>query len=68
MLREVGLQDQLSLARPYHMAVDPRVVSVCWIAVVTLYLGYPDQALVKSREALALARKLSHPFTLAGIF
>jgi tetratricopeptide (TPR) repeat protein len=58
---------QPSLARPYHMAVDPRVVSVCWIAVVTLYLGYPDQALVKSREALALARKLSHPFTLAGI-
>jgi class 3 adenylate cyclase/predicted ATPase len=28
-------------------------------------LGYPDQALVMSREAVALAQKLSHPFSLA---
>jgi predicted ATPase len=28
-------------------------------------LGYPDQALAMSREALALAQKLSHPFSLA---
>jgi predicted ATPase len=28
-------------------------------------LGYPDQALVISREALALAQQLSHPFSLA---
>jgi adenylate cyclase len=28
-------------------------------------LGYPDQALKRSREALALAQELSHPFTLA---
>jgi predicted ATPase len=27
-------------------------------------LGYPDQALQRSREALALARELAHPFTL----
>lgn len=27
-------------------------------------LGYPDRALRRSREALALARELSHPFTL----
>jgi predicted ATPase len=28
-------------------------------------LGYPDQALARSREAQALAEALSHPFTLA---
>jgi hypothetical protein len=26
-------------------------------------LGYPDQALQKSQEMLALADKLSHPYT-----
>jgi predicted ATPase len=31
-------------------------------------LGYPDQALEASNEALSLARKLSHPFTLAFAF
>jgi predicted ATPase len=29
------------------------------------WLGYPEQALQKSREALALAQELSHPFSLA---
>jgi predicted ATPase len=28
-------------------------------------LGYPDQALERSHEAIALARELSHPFSLA---
>jgi predicted ATPase len=31
-------------------------------------LGYPDQALETSNEALSLAHKLSHPFTLAFAF
>ena len=30
-------------------------------------LGYPDQALERSEEALSLARKLGHPFTLADV-
>ena len=29
------------------------------------YLGYPDQALKRSHEALTLAQELSHPFSLA---
>jgi class 3 adenylate cyclase/predicted ATPase len=29
-------------------------------------LGYPDQALARSQEMLALARELSHPFSQAG--
>ena len=35
-------------------------------AAVTLWrLGYPDQALRKSHEALALAQEVAHPFSLA---
>jgi TOMM system kinase/cyclase fusion protein len=30
-------------------------------------LGYPDQALTRSNEAVALARELNHPFTLAWV-
>jgi class 3 adenylate cyclase/tetratricopeptide (TPR) repeat protein/ribosomal protein L40E len=51
----------------YHTPYDPRIIASCWAAFATLYLGYPDQALVKSREVLASARKLSHPFTLVGV-
>jgi predicted nucleic acid-binding protein len=29
------------------------------------HLGYPDQALVRAREAVALQRRLGHPFSLA---
>jgi adenylate cyclase len=35
---------------------------------VTLWpLGYPEQALTRSQEALALARELSHPFSQANV-
>jgi predicted ATPase len=43
---------------------DPGVVSRCYAALVLWYLGYPDQALKRSREALTLARELSHPYSL----
>ena len=29
------------------------------------WLGYPDQALQRSHEALTLAQELAHPFSLA---
>jgi predicted ATPase len=35
-----------------------------WEALPLWYLGYPDQALHKVHEMLALAQELSHPFTL----
>jgi DNA-binding SARP family transcriptional activator/predicted ATPase len=31
-------------------------------------LGFPEQALSRSQEALALARELDHPFTLADVY
>ncbi|HEY66524.1 MAG TPA: AAA family ATPase [Caldilineae bacterium] len=35
-----------------------------WLSWTLWALGYPDQALERSREAMTLARELDHPFTL----
>jgi len=43
---------------------DPGVCGLRHEAMMLWLLGYPDHALRRSREALALARELSHPFTL----
>jgi predicted ATPase/DNA-binding SARP family transcriptional activator len=44
---------------------DPGVANLCYAAVTLWLLGYPDQALQRSAEALALAQELSHPYSLA---
>ena len=44
---------------------DPGVVCRDMAAFALWRLGYPDQALQKSQEALALAQQLGHPFSLA---
>jgi TOMM system kinase/cyclase fusion protein len=44
---------------------DPRVTCLGYTAWVLWVLGYPNQAMKKSHEALALAQELSHPFSLA---
>ena len=49
----------------YLYGQDPRVGCLTYLAPILWYLGYPDQALEKSREALTLAHELSHPFSLA---
>jgi class 3 adenylate cyclase/predicted ATPase len=43
---------------------DPGVACLTRAAVAQWVLGYPDQALQRSREALTLARELSQPFSL----
>jgi predicted ATPase len=43
----------------------PSVVALSYLSLALLSLGYPDQALTRSREALALARELSHSFSEA---
>ena len=40
-------------------------IASAYAAWTLWYLGYPDQALKRSQEALALAQELSHPFSLA---
>jgi predicted ATPase len=44
---------------------DPRVDCLSYASRTLWYLGYPDQALKRSHEAVALAEGLSHPFSLA---
>jgi predicted ATPase len=45
---------------------DPGMACQSIAAWTLWFLGYPDQALQRSREALTLARELSHPFSLAA--
>ena len=46
-------------------ALDTRVVCLFWLVHVLLALGYPEQARARMGEALAYARELAHPYTLA---
>jgi predicted ATPase len=46
-------------------ALDTRVVCSFWLVHVLLAQGYPEQARVRMGEALAYARELAHPYTLA---
>jgi predicted ATPase len=53
------------VGRAHHAVQDPAVSILGCAALVLWLLGYPDQALKKQQEALALARQLNHPFSLA---
>jgi predicted ATPase len=44
---------------------DFGVTCLSTISLTLWLLGYPDQALKRSREAIALAQELAHPFSLA---
>ena len=44
---------------------DPGVACLSYASLALCLLGYPDRALEKSGEAIGLARRLEHPFSLA---
>ena len=46
--------------------IEPGVFGLAYAAWVLWHLGYPDQALQKSKAACALAQELSYPFSLAA--
>ena len=48
-----------------HNAPRAEVFGLSRLALVLWMLGYPDQALRRSQEALTLARELSHPVSVA---
>jgi predicted ATPase len=48
-----------------YLGVDPGVNCLLHAAWNLWFLGYPDQALKRSNEALVLAQRLSHPYSLA---
>ncbi|MBP0623110.1 adenylate/guanylate cyclase domain-containing protein [Cupriavidus consociatus] len=53
---------------PIHAALygqDPRVRGLSFLAWAEWYLGFPAQASKHCQEALALAREVSHPFSMA---
>jgi tetratricopeptide (TPR) repeat protein len=62
----LALYDPIS----HHSAIhrtgdDPHVVSLAFLGIVLFCLGYPDQALARSNGAIAEARRLAHPPSLA---
>jgi predicted ATPase len=61
----IALYDPQKHPRSAVGTADPRVECLSYTALTLLALGYPDQALKRSHEALALAAGLSHPFSLA---
>jgi predicted ATPase len=57
---------QLHHSRVSFYGQDPKVGCLYWAALTLWLLGYPDQALKRSYEAITLAQELSRPFSLAG--
>ena len=51
--------------KSFRAMQDPGVDCLSFTAVTLWHLGYPDKALRKIDEAVALARRLAHPYTLA---
>jgi class 3 adenylate cyclase/predicted ATPase len=48
-----------------HYSLDPKVGCLAFGAVALWMLGYPEQAVQRSQEAVTLAHELAHPFCLA---
>ncbi|TEU21724.1 MAG: hypothetical protein E3J21_01880, partial [Anaerolineales bacterium] len=46
---------------------DPGLSALAYVACCLWCLGYPEQALSRSQQALALARELDHAFSLADV-
>jgi class 3 adenylate cyclase/DNA-binding SARP family transcriptional activator len=68
------LEQTIALYEPHHHTAlvsqnvaNPGPSAVAYDACCLWCLGYPDQALRRSEEALTLARELDHPFTLGDV-
>jgi tetratricopeptide (TPR) repeat protein len=62
-LYDPALRDSYRALSPVF---DPGVWYLGWLAENLCFLGYVDQALQKSRRALALARESDHPFSIVN--
>ena len=63
----LALYDPISHRSLVHQAgFNPHVLSQAFLGIVLFCLGYPDQALAQSSAAIAEARRLAHPPSLAG--
>jgi predicted ATPase/DNA-binding winged helix-turn-helix (wHTH) protein len=62
----IALYDAQQLSSlAFQYGYDPGVSSRCFAAISLWALGYPEQALHRSQEAIALARACSHHFSEA---
>jgi predicted ATPase len=50
----------------HQVGTHPQVISEAYLGIVFFCLGFPDQALAWSKAAIANARRLGHPPSLAG--
>jgi predicted ATPase len=57
--------DQQHYSLTFLYGQDPGVTCLAWTALVLWHLGYPDQAMQRSHQALTLAQGLTHAYTLA---
>jgi class 3 adenylate cyclase/predicted ATPase len=62
----VALYDPISHHSLEHFGSHPYVGSQALLGIVLLCIGFPDQAAARSRTALAEARRLHHPTSLAA--
>ena len=51
----------------FRSVQDPRVLCLCYAALTLGGLGYPDQSRDRMQEALELAKRLDHPYTMAMV-
>lgn len=65
------LEEAISLYHPdrdqshaYRFGQDPGVGALCHLSLALSHLGFPDQALRRTDEALRLARQVGHPFSI----
>ncbi|MBV8356386.1 MAG: AAA family ATPase [Deltaproteobacteria bacterium] len=66
LVRSIALYDQRR-GGTYRFVQDPGPTALARLSHVLHSLGYPEQASGKMREAVAQARNLAHPFTLAWV-
>src|SRR5262249_17936108 len=61
--REIDLDSRADQTAPYDQSATIGCLAVASLALWAL--GFPDQALGRSRQAVALARRLAQPFHIA---
>ena len=65
--RSIALDDSQQSRSLFLPSVTvPRVANLFYLGLTLWYLGYPDQALCRSHDALTLAQHLAQPFSLAA--
>jgi predicted ATPase len=49
----------------HQIGIDPQVTAQAYLGIILFCLGYPEQALARTNAAIAEARRLAHPPSLA---